>query len=106
MRRIVFASAAALLLGLAPSTGFAASIVARPIVTANPSLTFVQGWWEREHEDQRARQGYWGLPVGPLERYNRLQFEINQLLRQRREIDERISRAEQEQHRLLGFEGP
>ena len=104
MRRIVSASVAVLFLGLTPLAGFAASIVPKPMITANPSITFVQGWWEREHREQRARQGYWRLPPQELDDYHRLQQEINQLRQQRREIDERIRRAEYEQHRMLGFQ--
>jgi hypothetical protein len=103
MRRLVSASVAVLFLGLAPLTGVAASIVPRPVITANPSITFVQGWWELEHREQRARQGYWRLPPPEIDQYHRLQQEINQLRQQRREIDERISRAEYEQHQMLGF---
>ena len=104
MRRIVSASVAVLFLGLTPLVGFAASIVPRPMIAANPSITFVQGWWERERREQRARQGYWRLPPPELDGYDRLQQEINQLQQQRREIDERIRRAEYEQHRMLGFQ--
>ena len=105
MRRIVSASVAVLLfLGLTPLAGFAASIVPKPTITANPSIIFVQGWWEREHREQRARQGYWRLPPQEIDDYHRLQQEINQLRQQRREIDERISRAEFEQHQMLGFQ--
>lgn len=103
MRRIVFASVA--VLGLIPVAGFAASTVPKPMVTANPSVTLVQGWWEHEHMERRAREGYWRLPPPELDHYNRLQIEINELQEQRREIDERISRAVREQHRILGFDG-
>ena len=105
MRPFVSASAAVLLLGLSPITGFASSIALKPMVGANPPITFVQGWWEYEHREERAREGYWRLPPPDFDRYNRLQYEINQLREQRREIDERLRRAEYEQHRMLGFEG-
>lgn len=104
MRRIISASVAVLFLGVAPLAGFAASIVPKPIVTTHPAITLVQGWWELEHRQQRARQGYWRLPPPELDQYHRLQQEINQLRQQRREIDERIRRAEQEQRRMLGFQ--
>lgn len=104
MRRFVSASVAVVFLGLTPLAGSAAAIVPRPIVTANPSITLVQGWWEREHREQRARQGYWRLPPPELDNYHRLQLEITQLQQQRREIDERIRRIEFEQHRMLGFQ--
>jgi hypothetical protein len=103
MRRFVFASAALLVLGLIPAAGFAASTVPKPTANNNPSVTLVQGWWEHEHMERRAREGYWRLPPPELDRYNRLQIEINQLQEQRREIDERLRRAEREQHRMLGF---
>ena len=104
MRRFVSAAVAVLLLGLTPAAGFAASIAPKPMTTANPSITYVQGWWEREHREQRAREGYWRLPPQELDRYHRLQIEINELQERRREIDERLRRAEYEQHRMLGFE--
>jgi hypothetical protein len=103
MRRFVSASAAVLLFGLTPVAGFAAAVAPKPMITANPSVTLVQGWWEHEHREQRARDGYWRLPPPELDRYNHLQSEINQLQEQRREIDERLSRALEEQHRMLGF---
>ena len=103
MRRFVFASAAVLALGLTPIAGFAASRAPKPMVAANPSVILAQGWWEHEHMERRAREGYWRLPPPELDRYNRLQVEINQLQEQRREIDERLRRAEREQHRMLGF---
>ena len=106
MRRFVSASAALLLFALTPLTGFGAPIATRATATTNPSIILAQGWWERENTEQRARQGYWGLQSLELRRYNRLQYEINQLQQQRRVIDERISRLEQEQHRILRFEGP
>ena len=104
MRRIVCASVAVVFLGLTPLAGSAAAIVPPPMVTANPSITLVQGWWEREHRVRRARDGYWRLPQPELDHYHRLQLEITQLQQQRREIDERIRRAEIEQRRMLGFQ--
>src|ERR1700676_1223242 len=103
MRRIVSASAMVFLFGLAPVAGVAASIAPKPMITANPSVTFVQGWWEHEHWEQRAREGYWRLPPPAFDRYNRLQYEINQLQEQRREIDERLRHAVEEQQQMLGF---
>jgi hypothetical protein len=108
MRRIVLAAALLVL----PLSCYAAPNVAPnvpapnvpgPWTGANPSLTLVQGWWEHEHREDRARQGYWRLPPDGLEHYNRLQAEINELQAQRREIDERLARALAEQHRMLGF---
>ena len=104
MRRFVSASAAVLFLGLTSVASLAASIPPQPVNTSNPYVTLVQGWWEHEHREQRAREGYWRLPPPDFDRYNRLQYEIDQLREQRREIDERIRRAEYEQHRMLGFE--
>src|SRR5580692_11445338 len=49
MRRIVSVSAVVLLFGLTPVVGMAAAVVQRPFVTPNPSITFVDGWWEQEH---------------------------------------------------------
>ena len=83
----------------------AGPVVPNHAVAANPAVTLVDGWWERDHEEQRARQNYWNLPPWQVQRYNRLQYEINQLQQQRREIDERIARAVQQQRRLLGFQG-
>jgi hypothetical protein len=103
MRHFAYASAAVLVLSLIPAAGFAASTVPRQATTANPSVILAQGWWEHEHMERRAREGYWRLPPPELDRYNRLQIEINQLQEQRREIDERLRRAEREQHRMLGF---
>lgn len=78
---------------------------ARPgISTTNPSTTLVQGWWEHEHWEDRARRSYWRLPPPAYERYNRLQAEIYELQQRRHEIDERIARAIAEQQRMLGFE--
>jgi hypothetical protein len=104
MRRIVCGSVAVALLGLTPVASFAGAIAPKPMITGNPSVTLVQGWWEHEHRERRAREGYWRLPPPQLDRYNQLQSEISQLQQQRREIDERLSRALQEQHRMLGFE--
>ena len=108
MRRVLLFSGVALLLGLGPVTGHAASAVPQPPVAGNPAISLAQGWqgwWEREHEEDRARRGYWALRGPQLERYNRLQIEVNRLRQQRNEIDERIARAEREQRRILGFAG-
>jgi hypothetical protein len=105
MRRIVSVSVIVLLSGVFATAGYAAPVVSNRADAGNPSITFVQGWWEREHLEQRARQGYWRLPPPDYDRYNRLQTEINELQAQRRELDERHNRALQEQHQLLGF-GP
>lgn len=57
MLPFVFASAAVLVLGLIPAAGFAASTVPKPTTTDNPSVILVQGWWEHEHMERRARDG-------------------------------------------------
>ncbi len=103
MRRIVLSSLAALLLGLAPHAGFAASLVPPPAPAHDPSITLVDGWWEHEHREDEARDHYWRLPPQAAMRYNRLQAEINQLQAQRAAIDERIARDLREQHEILGF---
>jgi hypothetical protein len=104
MSRTFSASVVVLLFGLAPVTGMAAPIVQRPVVTANPAVTFVDGWWEQEHREQDARERYWRLPPERLDRYHRLQADTDRREQQRRKIDEDNGRARQEQHRLLGFE--
>jgi hypothetical protein len=104
MRRIVSVSAVVLLFGLTPVVGMAAAVVQRPFVTPNPSITFVDGWWEQEHHDQDAPQRYSRLPPQQFNRYNQLQAETNRRDEQRRQMDADNSRAQQEQHRLLGFD--
>ena len=104
MRRIISVSAVVLFFGLAPVVGMAAAVVQRPFVTHNPSITFVDGWWEQEHHEQDAPQRYSRLPPQQLERYNQLQAETNQRNEQRRRMDADNSRAQEEQHRLLGFD--
>jgi uncharacterized protein YlxW (UPF0749 family) len=69
-----------------------------------PIATFVDGWWEQEHRDREAREEYWRLRRQQQARYNRLQAEIDALQRARQDIDERIARDMNEQHRLLHFE--
>jgi hypothetical protein len=102
MRRLVSSSLALLFLGLAPGAASAASL-APP--ARNPSITLVDGWWEREHRADDARQQYWRLPPPAAARYNQLQAEINRLETQRAAIDQRIARAVNEQHEILGFRG-
>ena len=104
MRCIFSLSVVALLFGLTPGTGTAASIVQRPVVTANPAVVSVDGWWEQEHRQQDARERYWRLPPKQLNRYHRLQADSDRREQQRRRIDDENSRARQEQHRLLGFD--
>jgi hypothetical protein len=104
MHRILFASAAFLLIGLAPHAGMAASLAQRPVTAAHPSVTFVDGWWEQEHHEQDARERYWRLPPQQYERYNRLEAEQAQREQQRRRMEEEYRRAQEEQHRLLGFQ--
>lgn len=105
MNRTFVGLASALLLGLIPPAGHATPVASKAINAANPSVVLVQGWWEEEHRWDSARQRYWHLPPPALDRYNQLQYEINQLLEQRHEIDERLRDAQGEQHRILGFEG-
>jgi hypothetical protein len=104
MRRIFSASVVSLLFGLTPGTGTAAPIVQGSVVTANPAIAFVDGWWEQEHREQDARERYWRLPPKQLQRYHRLQADSDRRDQQRRRIDDENSRAHQEQHRLLGFD--
>jgi hypothetical protein len=104
MRRIFSASVVVLLFGLTPGTGTAASIVQRPVVTANPAVAFVDGWWEQEHREQDARERYWRLPPKKLNQYHRLQSDYLRREQQRRRIEDENRRVIQEQHRLLGFE--
>ncbi len=103
MRPILLTTFAALLFGVTPFASFAASVGARPTATANPSIVLVDGWWEQEHREQPARDGYFRLPPRRVAEYNRLQAEINQLQRQRTEIDLRLARALRAQHEMLGM---
>ena len=103
MRHFAAVSATLLVLGAAPVFGHAAPIPPGPAVVDHRAVTLVQGWWEQEHRRGDARRRYWRLPPEELERYNRLQYRINQLMEQRREIDEHIHRAQEEQKRILGF---
>lgn len=106
MGRVAFASLAFVFFGLISFAGHAAPATAKH-GTAGKPIIFVQapreGWWEREHRERRAREGYWQLPLPELDRYNQLQADINELRERRREIDERIRDAEREQHDILGF---
>jgi hypothetical protein len=104
MHRIFFASAAIMLIGLAPQPGSAASFAQRPVTAANPSITLVDGWWEQEHHEQDAPDHYWRLQQQQRERYDRLQSEQYRREQQRRRFNEDDRRALQEQHRLLGFQ--
>jgi len=103
MYRIFFVSAAALLLGFAPLSATAAAIGEKPVAATNPSITFVDGWWEQEHHDD-APQHYWRLQREQRERYDRLQAQQAQREAQRRRFDDEDRRAIEEQHRLLGFQ--
>ena len=103
MRRLISAIAFVVLTGVCATAGYAAPAVSNHAITGNLTITLVQGWWEHEHLEQRAREGYWRLPPPDFDRYNRLQAEINELQAQRRELDDRLSRALQEQHELLGL---
>jgi hypothetical protein len=93
MNRIVTAAIAAAFLGVTPVAGSALAQGQAP----------GQGWWEQENLPQPPRERYWKLPRPQIQRYNRLQLEINQLVQQRQNIDQRIADAQREQHRLLGF---
>jgi hypothetical protein len=106
MRSIVSASAIVLLFGLTPVTGAtaAAANLVTSVAHGNPAITFVDGWWEQEHHDQDAPQRYWRLKSQQRERYDRLQAEQARRDKQRRQLDEENRRAEEEQHRMLGFE--
>ena len=104
MYRIVFASAAVLVLGLAPQPGSAASLAQRPVTAVNPSITLVDGWWEQEHHEQDAPDRYWHLQQEQRQRYDRLQAEQRRRDEQRRKFEEDDRRALQEQHGILGFQ--
>jgi hypothetical protein len=104
MRTFVSAVAVIAFSSAFAAVGLAAPVGAPPAgMAANPSIVQVQGWWERDHLDQRARDGYWRLPPPMLHRYNDLQRQINQLTQQREDIDNRINRAEREQREMLGI---
>jgi hypothetical protein len=104
MYRIVFASAAVLVLALAPQPGSAASFAQRPVTATNPAITLVDGWWEQEHHEQDAPNRYWQLQQQQRERYDRLQAEQYRREQQRRKFDEDDRRALQQQHGILGFQ--
>jgi len=104
MQRIILVSAIILQLASYTIAG-AAEVAPRSGSVSNPAITKVDGWWEQEHQEDRARQAYWRLPPRALERYNRLQIRINQLTAQRDQIDAQIKHAVHEQHELLGFGG-
>ena len=101
MRRVVSVSAVLVLLGLVPITALAAPLAPRPSGSTGPSITLIDGWWERENREREAREEYWRLRQRQQARYNHLQAEIEALERQRRDIDDRIARDVEEQHRLL-----
>ena len=103
MRYLAVGIFATLFAGLATIAAHGTPPTVKPIVAGNPSITTVQGWWEQEHRWPSARDRYWRLPPPALDRYNRLQAEINDLQAQRREIDERLNRALSEQHQILGY---
>ena len=104
MRTFVSTLTAVVFSGAFAAAGLAAPLGVPPAgITANPPIVHVQGWWERDHLDQRARDGYWRLPPPAMRRYNDLQREINQLTQQRGDIDNRINRAEREQREMLGI---
>jgi hypothetical protein len=109
MGRAAFASLAFVFVGLMSFAGHTAPATAKH-VTAGKPIIFVQapweGWWEREHREQPAREGYWRLSPPELDRYNQLQSELDELLERRKEIDERIRDVEREQHEILGVERP
>jgi len=105
MRRIVFATVALALLGLTPVAGTAAPMVPETTTAGRPSITLVEGWWEQQHREEEYRDRYWRLPPRERDRYNRLQYQINQLQQQRQQIDAQLNRAQQDQYRLLGYQG-
>jgi hypothetical protein len=102
MRRIFAGSVVILVLSLAPHTGSAMPAAARPTVTAEAPLIFVEGWWERERRDD-ARDRYWRLTPEKRRQYDRFQAEANRRDQQRRRFEQQDNRAIQEQHRLLGY---
>jgi len=102
MQRIVLATAVMLQL-VAAGSARAAEIAPHLGSALNPAITKVDGWWEQEHEEDRARQAYWHLPPPVLYRYNRLQVRINQLSAQRDQIDAEIRHTVHEQQEMLGF---
>jgi hypothetical protein len=101
MRRILSTSLALLL--LTPVAAMAGMIGPRPVDTAPSSITLVDGWWEQEHHDD-ARDRYWKLPPQKVQRYNQLQAAQAQRDAQRRKLAEQDRRAQEEQHRMLGFQ--
>ena len=102
MRCMVVFPTAVLFSTVLSIAGHSAPPAPEPGIARRAPVTLVQGWWEEEHREH-AREQYWRLPPPALDRYNRLQYEINQLIGQRREIDERLRRAQEEQRRMLGF---
>src|SRR5690349_17211109 len=104
MRRVVAVSVVLVLLGLAPVTSLATPLAPRASASAGPAITFVDGWWEQENREREAREEYWALRQQQQARYNRLQAEIDALQRQRQDIDDRIARDLDEQHRMLRFD--
>jgi len=98
MHRVAFASL--FVLQLASSAALAASA---PLNETGRPIVLAQGWWEQEHDADRARQAYWRLPPPALNRYNRLQLRINQLTAQRDQIDAQVRSAVHDQQELLGF---
>ena len=94
-----------IVLASVPVCGDAAPASPPANVAAQSPTVLVQGWWEHEHDENQARRRYWRLPPEAVERYNRIQAEINELQQQRHEIDEHIAHEIAEQHRILGFSG-
>jgi hypothetical protein len=109
MRRIVSALVASALLGLAPMIGNAAPLTKATTPSVGSPIVLVQGppqsqgWWEQENRYDDARNKYWQLQRPNSQRYNQLQAQINQLQRQRAQIDARIKAAIDEQHKILGY---
>jgi len=105
MRRMVCASVGLMLVGLAPVASVGAPAQVKTPTHSEPPIVLAQGpgWWEQENRYDDARQRYWQLHHRDVGRYNQLQGEINQLQRQREQIEARIQADLAEQHRILGY---
>ncbi len=108
MRNSVIAACGLILIGTAPA---AMAVPASPAPAAGSASVVqadaviqVDGWWERDHDENEARMRYWRLQREQLEHYNRIQSQIEQMRQQRHELEQRIERAEWEQRQLLGFQ--
>lgn len=116
MRKLLISVAAAAVT-MSPLLGIAAPRPSAAIAEVRPGFTRVDGGWEHEGRYEEMRERYWRLPPEARERYNRLQFEIDQLQRRQRheagegdwpegrEIAERIEELRHEQYRILRYAG-